>query len=91
MLCCFAAYCWRPAPGEELARLTVDIDRPLHQISPLLYGLFFEEINRAGDGGIYAEMVQNRSFEDADQPAAWSLGHRRRRRGPNGAGYAAAR
>ena len=30
----------------------------------MLYGIFFEEINRAGDGGIYAEMIQNRSFED---------------------------
>ena len=35
------------------------------KISPLLYGIFFEEINRAGDGGLYAEMLQNRSFEDA--------------------------
>ena len=61
------------AAGAEPARLTVDVSRPLHKVSPLLYGLFFEEINRAGDGGIYAEMVQNRSFEDADRPAAWSV------------------
>ena len=61
------------ATGAEPARLTVDVGQPLHKISPLLYGLFFEEINRAGDGGIYAEMVQNRSFEDADRPAAWTL------------------
>ncbi len=30
-----------------------------------LYGLFFEDINRAGDGGIYPEMIRNRSFEDS--------------------------
>ena len=33
-------------------------------VSPYQYGLFFEEINHAGDGGLYAEMVSNRSFEE---------------------------
>ena len=33
------------------------------QLSPELYGLFFEDINFAADGGLYAELVQNRSFE----------------------------
>jgi alpha-L-arabinofuranosidase len=42
-------------------------------ISPVLYGIFFEEINHAGDGGLYAELVRNRSFEDADTPDAWTL------------------
>ncbi len=32
-------------------------------ISPDLYGIFFEDINYAADGGLYAELVQNRSFE----------------------------
>src|SRR5437868_7147391 len=52
-------------------RLSIDLEKPGVQVSPLLYGIFFEEINRAGDGGIYAEMIQNRSFEDADTPIAW--------------------
>src|SRR5712664_4004269 len=52
--------------------LTVDVDKPGGKVSPLLYGVFFEEINRAGDGGLYAEMIQNRSFEDADKPVAWT-------------------
>jgi len=60
-------------PGQSPATLTVHVDRPGATISPLLYGLFFEEINRAGDGGLYAEMVHNRSFEDADKPVGWSL------------------
>lgn len=33
------------------------------KISPYLFGLFFEDINYAADGGLYAEMIQNRSFE----------------------------
>jgi alpha-L-arabinofuranosidase len=55
------------------ATLTVHADQPGVKVSPVLYGIFFEEINRAGEGGLYGEMVQNRSFEDADKPAAWSL------------------
>ena len=34
----------------------------------MLYGIFFEDINCSADGGIYAEMVRNRSFEDSDKP-----------------------
>jgi alpha-L-arabinofuranosidase len=53
--------------------LTIDATTPGVQVSPTLYGIFFEEINRAGDGGLYAEMLQNRSFEDAHIPLAWEL------------------
>lgn len=52
--------------------LRVDVDTPGIAVSPRLYGIFFEEINRAGDGGIYAEMVQNRSFEDPAKLAGWT-------------------
>jgi alpha-L-arabinofuranosidase len=55
------------------ARLTVDLGQTGTKVSPLLYGIFFEEINRAGDGGLYAEMIQNRSFEDAAAPIGWTL------------------
>ena len=36
-------------------------------VQPTMYGIFFEDINYAADGGLYAEMVKNRSFE-FDQP-----------------------
>ena len=65
------AVCGLARAGE--AKLTVQVDQPGIKVSPLLYGIFFEEINRAGDGGIYAELIQNRSFEDAEQPQAWTL------------------
>lgn len=61
------------ARGAGSANLTIDAARPGVKISPSLYGIFFEDINRAVDGGIYAEMVQNRAFEDANTPKAWSL------------------
>mgnify|MGYP001183571651 FL=1 len=38
-------------------------DTSSYEISDILYGLFFEDINHAVDGGIYAEMIKNRSFE----------------------------
>ncbi|OMF90972.1 hypothetical protein BK144_16525 [Paenibacillus sp. FSL R7-0273] len=44
--------------------MTVDTANPGAVISPMLYGAFFEEINHAGDGGLYAELISNRSFED---------------------------
>lgn len=38
-------------------------DRAGKKISPDLFGLFFEDINYSADGGLYAELIQNRSFE----------------------------
>ena len=48
------------------AQITMNIDATQRgpEISPYQYGLFFEEINHAGDGGLYAELIRNRSFED---------------------------
>ena len=64
------------APAEvhaQAAKLTVQVDQPGHKISPLLWGIFFEDINLSADGGIYPELVRNRSFEDAEKPEHWSL------------------
>jgi hypothetical protein len=43
--------------------LNIDASDEVHDISDLLYGIFIEDINFAADGGLYVEMVQNRSFE----------------------------
>ena len=43
--------------------LLVDASSAVAKIQPTMYGVFFEDINFAADGGIYAEMVKNRSFE----------------------------
>ena len=64
----------------QTAVLNVDASREGVTISPTLYGLFYEEINHAGEGGLYAELIQNRSFEDEAQPI------RNRRFGINGEG-----
>jgi alpha-N-arabinofuranosidase len=59
--------------NAQTAHIEIDADAQGVPISPVLYGIFFEEINHAGDGGLYAELVRNRSFEDADTPQAWTL------------------
>ncbi|WP_137991693.1 alpha-L-arabinofuranosidase C-terminal domain-containing protein [Streptomyces vilmorinianum] len=55
------------APAPETAAvdytLTVDPARAGPAIDDTMYGVFFEDINHAADGGLYAELVQNRSFE----------------------------
>lgn len=58
-------------------QLNIDAANEVHDISDLLFGAFFEDINFAADGGIYAEMVANRSFEfpekaENDQLYRWS-------------------
>jgi alpha-L-arabinofuranosidase len=58
--------------AAETARITVDMDQPGHAVPATLHGLFFEDINYGGDGGLYAELVQNRSFEDQEPLYNWS-------------------
>lgn len=43
--------------------LTVKADKPTATVQPTMWGIFFEDINLGADGGIYAELVKNRSFE----------------------------
>jgi alpha-L-arabinofuranosidase len=71
--------CWLCC-GAAAAQVTIDIDANQRglRISPTHYGIFFEDINHAADGGLYAELIRNRSFEDGPSygaPAdmqAWS-------------------
>lgn len=52
---------------------TIDAGHPAGSVSPGFYGLMTEEINHSYDGGLYAELVQNRAFlDDAAAPAHWS-------------------
>lgn len=53
----------QPTAQKPRTTVSVHLDRPGKPISPDLVGVFFEDINYAADGGLYAELVQNRSFE----------------------------
>ncbi|NUR59080.1 MAG: alpha-L-arabinofuranosidase [Catenulispora sp.] len=59
------------ATGASPLALTVDSAHPGHAVSPELYGAFFEEINYAGVGGLYPELIRNRTFMDPNTPTAW--------------------
>jgi alpha-L-arabinofuranosidase len=62
------------AHAQPTATVTIDTARPGPAISSNLFGIFFEEINSAGEGGIYAELIRNRSFEDSSNSLPhWSL------------------
>ncbi|MDH6571633.1 alpha-L-arabinofuranosidase [Streptomyces sp. SAI-117] len=54
-----------PAQAEDVTDYAITVDPSARgaKIDDTMYGVFFEDINRAADGGLYAELVQNRSFE----------------------------
>ena len=56
------------ARGEGETSIQIDAAAPRVAVNPRMYGIFFEEINHAGDGGLYAELVQNRDFEAHNAP-----------------------
>lgn len=69
IISCMAALASIGASAQH--RFTVDA-RPGGPIQPTMYGIFFEDINFGADGGLYAEMVENRSFEFPDRLMGWN-------------------
>jgi alpha-N-arabinofuranosidase len=57
--------------NAQKTTLEVDIAKTITKIQPTMYGVFFEDINFAADGGLYAEMVKNRSFEFENPLMGW--------------------
>ncbi|MBL0745423.1 alpha-L-arabinofuranosidase C-terminal domain-containing protein [Chryseolinea lacunae] len=51
--------------------LKVQAGQPKAEIQSTMWGIFFEDINFAADGGIYAELIKNRSFEFSDPLMGW--------------------
>jgi hypothetical protein len=58
--------------AADATRIAITADQPLHPVSPMLWGIFFEDINCSADGGLYAELVRNRNFQDSENPDHWS-------------------
>ena len=62
------------AGAAQPVTLDIQLDKPIAKVSPTLYGLMTEEINCSYDGGLYAELIRNRSLMDEDWlPAHWTL------------------
>jgi alpha-L-arabinofuranosidase len=67
--------CWLTVPGfgqtssnPEASKIIINAASSGARIPSSMYGIFFEEINHSGDGGLYAELIQNRGFEDKNIP-----------------------
>lgn len=52
-------------------QITVFASKPVATVSPNMWGIFFEDINFAADGGLYAGLVKNRSFEFSNPLMGW--------------------
>lgn len=78
-----AACAQNPPVSSAPVQITVHADQQGVRVSPSLYGLFFEEINHAGEGGLYAELIRNRAFQEPPEgpdkahglPAGWTAKH----------------
>lgn len=66
VFCC----CSLSVIAQQRASLLIQTDKVKNTVSPNLHGIFFEEISHGGEGGLYAEMIQNRGFEESRIPPA---------------------
>lgn len=78
VLCLVATYCFacfgftQSAFAQQTKTLIVKTDQSIAKVEPNMWGVFFEDINFGADGGIYAELIKNRSFEFAKPLMGWS-------------------
>ncbi|MDQ0060164.1 LamG domain-containing protein [Paenibacillus harenae] len=64
---------WEEGVVDYAVTIDASVDQQGAPVSETLYGIFFEDINYAADGGVYAELIENRSFEFADPLWNWAL------------------
>jgi len=57
--------------AQPLKEISVYANKPVTDVKSTMWGVFFEDINFAADGGIYAELVKNRSFEFSLPMMGW--------------------
>jgi alpha-N-arabinofuranosidase len=65
-----AAFGQQAAPAPDV--IAVQASRPGADIAPTMFGVFYEDINFAADGGLYPERIKNRSFEFDEPLAGWA-------------------
>ncbi len=70
LLCAGGQVAYGQPPGNEKI-LNVHVDKMGSPIQPTMYGVFFEDINFGADGGLYAELIKNRSFEFDNPYIGW--------------------
>ena len=60
-------------PASTAHEMTINTSKRTATVQPTMYGIFFEDINYAADGGLYGELVKNRSFEFPDHYMGWNI------------------
>jgi alpha-N-arabinofuranosidase len=68
ILCSMLVACSQPKTGDKII---INVAEKGAEVESSMYGIFFEEINNAGDGGLYAELVKNRSFNELEMPEGY--------------------
>ncbi|MGL4520011.1 MAG: alpha-L-arabinofuranosidase C-terminal domain-containing protein [Phocaeicola sp.] len=58
--------------AQTTQKMVIESQKLGAEIQPTMYGLFFEDINYAADGGLYAELIKNRSFEFPQKLMGWN-------------------
>ncbi|MFC4210282.1 alpha-L-arabinofuranosidase C-terminal domain-containing protein [Pedobacter lithocola] len=59
--------------AQTAKTIKINIDNSIAKVQPNMWGVFFEDINFGADGGIYAELIKNRSFEFAKPLMGWTI------------------
>jgi alpha-L-arabinofuranosidase len=59
--------------AQKTLPIMVNVDSPKAEIRSTMWGIFFEDINFGADGGLYAELVKNRSFEFYKPRTGWKI------------------
>jgi alpha-L-arabinofuranosidase len=57
--------------AQDVKNISILVDKPTVKVPPTMWGIFFEDINFSADGGLYAELVKNRSFEFSKPLMGW--------------------
>jgi hypothetical protein len=63
-----ASFVFFLAQSQQKATITINAAKAGAKVSPTLHGIFFEEISHGGEGDLYAELIQNRDFEESRLP-----------------------
>ncbi|HLN55632.1 MAG TPA: alpha-L-arabinofuranosidase C-terminal domain-containing protein [Bacteroidales bacterium] len=70
-LCFFLFVSTTESIPQGVKEISVIADKPVAEVKPTMWGVFFEDINFAADGGLYAELIKNRSFEFSMPLMGW--------------------
>lgn len=81
LITCFTAFLAFPLHAQSPKLIKVKLDQSIAKVQPNMWGVFFEDINFGADGGIYAELIKNRSFEFAKPLMGWSISRNRPQEG----------